>query len=38
MIKFSSRVDICLPANFKVTVKEGDKVKAGKTIIASVNK
>lgn len=36
MIKFSSRVDICLPPSFKILTKEGDKVKAGKTIIASL--
>ncbi|MDI1471382.1 Phosphatidylserine decarboxylase [Thermodesulfovibrio sp. N1] len=34
MIKFSSRVDICLPSSFKIQVKVGDKVKAGKTVIA----
>lgn len=37
MIKFSSRVDICLPARFRVTVKEGDKVKAGESVIALVD-
>ncbi|GLI53953.1 phosphatidylserine decarboxylase family protein [Thermodesulfovibrio yellowstonii] len=36
MIKFSSRVDICLPSFFKINVKVGDKVKAGKNIIASI--
>lgn len=34
MIKFSSRVDVCLPSSFKIQVKVGDKVKAGKTVIA----
>ncbi|WP_353684565.1 phosphatidylserine decarboxylase family protein [Thermodesulfovibrio sp. 3907-1M] len=34
MIKFSSRVDVCLPSSFKIQVKVGDKVKAGQTIIA----
>ncbi len=34
MIKFSSRVDLYLPKNVRVSVKLGDKVKAGKTIIA----
>lgn len=34
MIKFSSRVDICLPSSFKIELKVGDKVKAGKTVIA----
>ncbi len=36
MIKFSSRVDICLPPLFKIHVKVGDKLKAGKHIIASI--
>lgn len=36
MIKFSSRVDICLPYNFKVNIKEGQKVKAGQSVIASL--
>ncbi|MCS7163986.1 MAG: phosphatidylserine decarboxylase family protein [Thermodesulfovibrio sp.] len=38
MIKFSSRVDICLPSSFKITVEEEKKVKAGKTVIASLMK
>lgn len=38
MIKFSSRVDICLPYAFRVRVKRGDKVKAGETVIASLIK
>lgn len=38
MIKFSSRVDICLPSSFKITVEEERKVKAGKTVIASLMK
>ncbi|MCX8034414.1 MAG: phosphatidylserine decarboxylase family protein [Thermodesulfovibrio sp.] len=36
MIKFSSRVDICLPSNFKIKIKEGQKVKAGESVIASL--
>lgn len=36
MIKFSSRVDICLPDKFKIMVKEGERVKAGESIIAEV--
>ncbi len=36
MIKFSSRVDICLPSSFRVMIREGDKIKAGKTVIASL--
>ncbi|MEJ5227834.1 phosphatidylserine decarboxylase family protein [Thermodesulfovibrio sp.] len=38
MIKFSSRVDICLPPSFEISVKEGEKVLAGKTVIASLRK
>ncbi|MFW5758530.1 MAG: phosphatidylserine decarboxylase family protein [Bacteroidota bacterium] len=33
-IKFGSRVDIFLPANARINVKIGDRVKAGETIIA----
>ncbi|MEN2986103.1 MAG: phosphatidylserine decarboxylase family protein [Thermodesulfovibrionaceae bacterium] len=36
MIKFSSRVDICLPETFKILVKQNQKVKAGQTIIAII--
>lgn len=36
IIKFSSRVDICLPSNFKVSVEEGQRVKAGQSVIASL--
>jgi len=36
MIKFSSRVDICLPSSFKIQVNVGYKVKAGTTVIASL--
>ncbi|OGQ48532.1 MAG: phosphatidylserine decarboxylase [Deltaproteobacteria bacterium RIFCSPLOWO2_02_FULL_47_10] len=35
MIKFGSRVDVYLPPVFKVLVKEGEKIKAGSTIIGS---
>ncbi len=38
MIKFSSRVDICLPSNFEILVKENEKVKAGQSIIARIRK
>jgi len=38
MIKFSSRVDVCLPSSFKIRINVGDKVKAGRTIIASLQK
>ena len=33
MIKFGSRVEVYLPADINLSVKEGDKVKAGETII-----
>jgi phosphatidylserine decarboxylase len=33
-IKFGSRVDVFVPLNAIITVKPGDKTKAGKTIIA----
>ena len=34
IIKFSSRVDTVLPEGYRITVKPGDKVRAGETIIA----
>lgn len=34
MIKFSSRLDVYLPENVKVTVRSGDRVRAGQSIIA----
>jgi len=33
MIKFGSRVDLFLPAEFKVTVKEGDRVAGGVSVL-----
>jgi phosphatidylserine decarboxylase len=33
MIKFGSRVDVVVPKNWKVKVKEGDITKAGETIL-----
>jgi len=33
MIKFSSRTDVLLPANVRVTVKEGERVRGGTTVI-----
>src|ERR1044072_322126 len=33
MIKFSSRTDVLLPANVKVTVKEGQRVRGGTALI-----
>ncbi|MFZ5907176.1 MAG: phosphatidylserine decarboxylase family protein [Nitrospirota bacterium] len=34
MIKFSSRLDVYLPQDVQITVKSGDTVKAGETVIA----
>jgi len=36
MIKFSSRLDVYLPKNAEITVKLGDVVKAGETVIARI--
>jgi phosphatidylserine decarboxylase len=36
MIKFSSRTDVLLPANVRVTVKEGDRVRGGTTVIGRI--
>jgi phosphatidylserine decarboxylase len=33
MIKFGSRVDVFLPAEFRVTVKEGDRVQGGLSVL-----
>ena len=38
LIKFSSRTDVLMPANVDVTVKLGDKVKGGVTIIGRIPK
>lgn len=37
MIKFSSRTDVLLPANVRVTVKEGDCVRGGTTVIGRIS-
>ncbi|MCX7834338.1 MAG: phosphatidylserine decarboxylase family protein [Ignavibacteria bacterium] len=37
MIKFGSRVDLFIPINSEITVKIGEKVKAGVTILAKLN-
>jgi phosphatidylserine decarboxylase len=37
MIKFSSRTDVLLPANVKVTVKEGERVRGGITVIGRIS-
>lgn len=36
MIKFSSRTDVLLPANVKVTIAEGDRVRGGITVIGRI--
>jgi phosphatidylserine decarboxylase len=38
MIRFSSRVDIFLPSNVNIVVKEGMKVNAGLTVIGIIKK
>ncbi len=37
IILFGSRVEVFLPESFRYTVKEGDRVKAGKTVIGRRN-
>lgn len=37
LIKFSSRTDVLLPANVKVTVSEGDRVRGGITVIGRIS-
>jgi phosphatidylserine decarboxylase len=37
MIKFSSRTDVLLPANVRVTVSEGDRVRGGITVIGRIS-
>ena len=37
MIKFSSRTDVLLPARVRVTVKEGDRVRGGTTVIGRIS-
>jgi len=37
MIKFSSRTDVLLPANVKVMVAEGDRVRGGITVIGRIS-
>ncbi len=36
VIKFSSRVDICLPKDTVIMVKMGDKVRAGETVLGKI--
>lgn len=37
IIKFSSRLDVYLPKDARITIRIGEKVKAGETVIAAVN-
>ena len=37
MIKFSSRTDVLLPGNVTVTVKRGDRVRGGTTVIGRIS-
>ena len=37
MIKFSSRTDILLPGNVTVTVKKGERVRGGTTVIGRIS-
>lgn len=37
MIKFSSRTDVLLPANVKITVREGQRVRGGTTVIGRIS-
>lgn len=37
MIKFSSRTDVLLPGNVRVTVKEGEHVRGGTTVIGRIS-
>ncbi|AGF96830.1 phosphatidylserine decarboxylase [Methanosarcina mazei] len=36
MIRFGSRVDVTIPHDFDITVEKGERVLAGKTIIATI--
>jgi len=37
MIKFSSRTDVLLPSNVTITVKEGERVRGGVTVIGRIS-
>lgn len=37
MIKFSSRTDVLLPVNVQITVKEGQRVRGGTTVIGRIS-
>ena len=36
MIRFGSRVDVTVPDNFEISCKKGDRMYAGKTVIAKI--
>jgi len=36
MIRFGSRVDVTIPHDFDITVCKGERVLAGKTVIATI--
>ncbi|MCC4769706.1 phosphatidylserine decarboxylase [Methanosarcina sp. DH2] len=36
MIRFGSRVDVTIPHDFDITVQKGERVLAGKTVIATI--
>jgi phosphatidylserine decarboxylase len=36
MIRFGSRVDVTIPEDFDITVRKGERVLAGKTVIATI--
>lgn len=36
LIKFGSRIDVFLPKNWKINVKEGERTKAGRTVLAKM--
>ena len=36
MIRFGSRVDVTIPSDFDIIVRKGDRVLAGKTVIATI--
>jgi len=36
MIRFGSRVDVTIPHDFEIVVREGERVLAGKTVIAII--
>jgi len=37
MMKFGSRMDVIVPSNVTINVKEGDRTVAGESIIGEIN-